>query len=99
MEPRVARLMLAFRRPTRFNPSQKEIRSAHTPMKLIQSALLCSLLATTAIAVRADQQYDWVGGAAGYAGVLILDSNDNSAGTLADVVNAAIITPQGTFYF
>jgi hypothetical protein len=68
-------------------------------MKLIHSALLCSLLATTALTVRADQEYAWTGGASGFEGVIVLDSNSNSAGTLADIVNAAIITPQGTFFF
>jgi hypothetical protein len=68
-------------------------------MKTIQTALFCTLLAATAISARANQQYDWTGGTSGFEGVIILDSSSNASGSLSDIVAAAILTPDGTFFF
>lgn len=69
-------------------------------MKSANKVLLITVLGVaTAFQARANQEYDWTGGAAGYSGTIILDSNSNSAGTIADIVSATITTPQGTYVF
>lgn len=69
-------------------------------MIIANKVLLITVLSVaTAFQARANQEYDWTGGAAGYSGTIILDSNSNPAGTIADIVSAQITTPQGTYVF
>jgi hypothetical protein len=44
-----------------------------------------------------DYEYDWVGGAPGISGELILDSPMNSGGWISDIVYGQFTTPGGTF--
>jgi hypothetical protein len=66
---------------------------------LIRFASIVTVILSLTAAVRADQEYVWTGGSAGYSGWIILDSNSDASGTLADVVSAQVTTPQGTYNF
>jgi hypothetical protein len=63
----------------------------------IRYASVVTVTLGLAAIARADQEYDWTGGSAGYSGSIVLDSNSNVAGTISDVVSAEVTTPQGTF--
>ena len=67
-------------------------------LSLVRFALGVAAIVAT-VQVRADQVYDWTGGAAGYSGQITLDSNNNASGSIADIVSATITTPEGTFAF
>jgi hypothetical protein len=67
-------------------------------MKTANSSILCILLfAAFAVTGRANQEYDWTGGAPGFSGSIVLDSNSNTNGTLADIVSVVITDPEHTF--
>ena len=67
-------------------------------MKAAVSSFLCTLLfVALAVKGRANQEYDWTGGAPGYAGSIVLDSNSNADGTMADIVSVVISDPTHTF--
>lgn len=69
-------------------------------MKTANKILLIAVLGVaTVFQARADQEYDWTGGTAGYSGTIILDSNSNSSGSISDIVSGQITTPQGTYVF
>ncbi len=69
-------------------------------MKTASKVLLIAVLGVaTAFQARANLEYDWTGGTAGYSGTIILDSNSNSAGSISDIVSGQITTPQGTYVF
>jgi hypothetical protein len=68
-------------------------------MKSIRSALICAVIVGMGVEARADQSYEWTGGAADFGGLIVLDSSSNAAGSLTDIVAAGIFTPQGGFSF
>jgi hypothetical protein len=63
------------------------------------ASLFAVALSLTVTRANADQEYVWTGGAAGYSGTIILDSNSNPAGSISDIVSGQITTPSGTFDF
>ena len=70
-------------------------------MPLPRAALLLTILCAVTVgdAHAIDYEYDWTGGTSGFAGKIVLDSDSNTSGTVANIVSAQITTSLGTFDF